>query len=323
MPVHATGSVAIAKPELGRAITEFDPASQGYIGNQVYPPIPVNKEEGKIRMVCREEMGQLESTQINAGAVYPRGSYSTELIEYACKKYGFEVQVTDEDYAIYRDTFDAEVVAAKRARGAVVVEEESDVKDATFDATNWTGAALYTDNSGAPWDNIASDIIGQVNAAIENVITNSGAQPNALVVGRGTVNNMLLNTAILARFPGAAAVTRKMVRDHLLSLFDGLDTIIEGRAVYNSAKEGQSWVGSSIWPDDYAMVCKVATSNDPSEPCIGRSLVWDAVDGQNGVEYATEMYREEQTESNILRVKKYREVKRIDTAFGHLMKIDA
>jgi hypothetical protein len=49
------------------------------------------------------------------------------------------------------------------------------------------------------------------------------------------------------------------------------------------------------------MVCRIATSNDFREPCIGRTFHWSA-DGSS-IGGTVESYREEQTRSDIIRVR--------------------
>ncbi len=59
----------------------------------------------------------------------------------------------------------------------------------------------------------------------------------------------------------------------------------------NAAKEGQAATPAQIWSGEYAMVCKIATSVDMREPCIGRCFHWSA-DGSS-IGGTVETYRDE------------------------------
>ena len=78
---------------------------------------------------------------------------------------------------------------------------------------------------------------------------------------------------------------------------------------------------TDLWGDDYAMVCLTGSAGSPmSAPQLGRMILWE-----NYIPDITfvEQYREEQTESDIFRVKESTQEKIFDAYFGHLMKIDA
>jgi hypothetical protein len=86
----------------------------------------------------------------------------------------------------------------------------------------------------------------------------------------------------------------------LAQVFD-LDYVIVAGSSKNSAVEGQAPTPTQIWSDEYAMVCKVATSNDMREPCIGRTFHWSE-DGSS-IGGSIEEYYEEQSRSKIIRVR--------------------
>lgn len=319
-----TGSTARPKPEIARALMEFNPDDQLFIADAVAPKIPSRKKEGTMMFLKREDFTRLESTEVAPGAAYGRGHFRTSATTFNCIKYGQESAVTDEDREIYGDSFDAELVAGKRAYGAVLIDRESRVKDLIFNTTTWTGASLYTDNSGAPWDAAASGAIAQVQAAMEAVRTNCGYWPNALILNVVQLQNLTNNTGIIAKFPGAALITFNMVQNALASIFHpALKKLIIAGGVYNSAKEGQDYSGADIWTDDYAMVAKVATSNDPAEACVARTVTWSGLMGmpENLIEVSS--YREDQSDSDVIKVRTYLDEIVVDSAFAHLMKVDA
>jgi hypothetical protein len=76
--------------------------------------------------------------------------------------------------------------------------------------------------------------------------------------------------------------------------------IVAGTSRKN-AKEGQASSQVQIWSIEYAMVCKIATSNDMREPCIGRTFHWSQ-DGSS-IGGSVESYREEAIRSDVIRVR--------------------
>jgi len=203
------------------------------------------------------------------------------------------------------------------------LRREIRVATAIFNTSTWTGADLYTDNSGSPWDNIATDIIGQVDAAKEIIRGNTGMYPDSMMIGASTWKNMRYNTAILAKFIAVPILTFDLLKQSIASII-GIQNLIIGGAVYDSAKEGQSFSGTDVWSDDYAMLFKKHSGPTKAMPGLGRIVMWNGEANQltNGLENVVQ-YREEQTESDIFRVREFNTEKIFDPYFGHLLKIDA
>jgi hypothetical protein len=314
--VH-TGSTARAVPELSRALMQIDPTALGYAARQVLPVIKSQVKTGRFDIIKREDMLLRKSTLRAAGAAYDRPTLRTAAQEFTCDGYGQEAQIPDETRAIYATSFDAELVKSKQAQGRIFIDQEAIVSAMIFNATTWTGSTLYTDNSGSPWGTITTDIISQVEAAIEASRLLTGMRPNALICTTRSIAYMLANTGIKARFPGSAIITRQMILANLGAIF-GLEKLIECGSIYNSAAEGATASLSSTWSNLYAMVARVATTDDPSEPCVGRTIQWS---GMSGDFVDVGMYRENQTKSDVVQVDSYADFLVYEAAFAHLMKV--
>ena len=93
--------------------------------------------------------------------------------------------------------------------------------------------------------------------------------------------------------------------------------------IKNTAKKGQSAAISRIWSDSYVMICRVAETNDPKEPCIGRTFMWSEENAGLGSDeelaIITEEYREEKVRGSVLRARYDRDIKRMYVEAGHLL----
>ena len=148
---------------------------------------------------------------------------------------------------------------------------------------------------------------------------NTGLEANALIISRDTLSDLLQNTAIIARFPGAVAVTEAMIRDNMAALF-GLQRLIVGGGAYDALGEGRAFAGAtSIWGTTYAMVAVVSAGSPRLVPSLGRTFVRTPM---TGVDLSVVSYREEQTASEIFRVEEYSQEKIVDACFGHLLEIN-
>lgn len=303
--------------DLGVAFHEFDQSAEGFVADMVLPPLPVQKKDGTLSVIVRENLKVPNADHANGGT-FQRVNLTSEDLTYNCLDYGLEGQLTDQDRANYASDYDAEYETVQNITRLMYMAREKRVKATVFNTTTFTGTALYKDYSASPWDTTTTNVITQVNFAKEKIRQNTGTRADSMLIGAGALNNLLANTVLIARFPGIEILTEEILRSNIARLF-GLQNLEVGGRVEDSADEGQSFTASDIWPDDYALVYKKAQGS-MANPGLGRQPEWTGV--ENGLGRVIS-YREEQTESDIFRVRDFSDDKLFDAYFGFLLKIDA
>jgi hypothetical protein len=310
-------SYAAPRADLGEAFHEFAPDGQRFIAEQILPVREVLKKEASMSVITRKNLKRSDTKHAN-GAAFNRIALDAKDMSYKCEDNGLEIAVTDDDRENYASDFDAEIESVEVLKQRMLMEREIRVKALIFNTTTFTGATLYKDNSGTPWVTNTTDVISQILVSKEVIRLGTGVSPNALLLGEASLCQLLGNTVLRARFPGAALITEEMLRSQMAAIF-GLSKLIVGGAVYDGAKEGQDFSGTDIWGSTYAMVAKIQEGSTKVNPGLGRSIVWTPMD--RGVESIVQ-YREEQTASDILRSQEYRQEKIFDAYFAQLMKIN-
>lgn len=320
MPTPSS-SLATLRPELGGSLEEFNLAMDraGFIGARVLPVMDVAKASGDFGVIPIEQLLQTRNTARAPGGGYARGSFKFETANFATKEHGAEEPVDDNEAEVYRDYIDAELVATERARDAVLRNAEIRASDLLFNATTYTGAALTT-NVSTEWSTAATCTpITDVNAARNKVWDGTGLWPNALIINRHVFHNLRnaaqIKDAISASGAGGATKLSDVSAQLLALVFDLKYVFVAGGAK-NTANEASLTLGK-IWDSEYAMVCRVAESNDLREPCIGRTFHFSADGSEIGARI--ESYREEQTRSQIIRARHQVQEKILYTACGHLL----
>jgi hypothetical protein len=314
------GTYAAPRADLGEALHEFRDTQVQYVGTQLLPVLGVKKDKATLSVVTREDaMTRVDVKRAKRGA-YNRAGLTTEDLEYSTEEYGLEGPLEDSEREKYASDFDAELEVSQMTMLRVLREQEIRIKDLVFNTTTWTGSDLYTDVSSAPWDAAGSDAIGHVRAAREKVRRATGLEPDTMLIGKVTMNNLLANTAIIARLQYVAMAGEQALRDALPEIL-GLKRILVGDHVYNATPEGGTISVTDIWADDYAFIAVTAMNGGgPLVPCVGRTVLWESDSPQNAT---VEQYREEQTRSDIFRVRQYTDEKIFDPYFAHLLKVDA
>jgi len=302
-----TSSLATLRPDLATFL-EFDLASEnaGYIATQVLPVMSVASQAGNFGKIPLEQLLQQRETRRAPGAGYARGNWTFDKATYATEEHGAEEPVDDREAKMYAEYFDAEQISTMRAFSSVLRNAEQRVADSVFNATTWNGAALTT-AVGNEWDkNHLTDAtpIADVEAAVQKVYDGSGLWPNALIINRKVFRALRNIDDIIERInsegAGNASKPSDITAAMLAQVFD-LEFVIVAGTSKNSAKEGQSAVPAQIWSSEYAMVCRVATSSDMREPCIGRTFHWS--DDGSSIGGTVESYRDEVIRGNVIRVR--------------------
>ena len=304
MPSPST-SLATQRPDLA-SFLEFDLESErnGYVATDVMPVVNVASQAGNFGIIPIEQLLQSRETKRAPGAGYARGNFTFDDTTYATEEHGAEEPVDDRESQMYAEYFDAEQVSTARAFSAVLRNAEERVADAIFNTTTWTGASLTTAVTNE-WDDATNAVpLTDVEAAVQQIYDNSGLWANALIINRKVFRNLRNCDQIIDRINSAGAGSPSKATDvttQMLSEVFDLDNIIVAGTSKNSATEGQAATPEQIWSGEYAMVCKVATSGDMREPCVGRTFHWSQ-DGSS-IGGTVESYRDETVRGDVIRVR--------------------
>jgi len=321
MPAPSS-SLATLRPDLGGSMEEFDLAVNraGFIGTRVAPIFNVARASGNYGKIPIEQLLQSPDTERAPGSGYNRGKFTFEPMTFATREHGIEEPIDDNEAAIYADYFDAEMVAAQRARHGLLLGLETRISSLIFNSTTWTGSSLFT-NVGTEWSTAASATpITDVEAAIRKVYTNSGIWPNAIVMTRLVFRNLRNCAQIIDRIEasgaGSAAKPSDITPSMIAQCFD-LDEVIIGGSTKNTANPGQTASLAPIWDDEYVMVCHIDQSNDIRRPTLART--WHYTGDGSSEEGTMETYRDETIRGDVVRCRMQTGEAVVYTELGHLL----
>ena len=318
-------STTITRLDLGLSVDEFDARMdrEGFIGHRVLPLVARDKPTGDYAKRTLESVLLVHKTTRDPGGQYPRSSSDWTKDSYSTAERAHEATVDDRTVLKYNDIIDAEFWETERVIDIVLRSYETDVAAAVFNTTTWTGAPLTTAVT-TEWSTAASaKPIADIEAARELIVTGFGQEPNALVINRKVFRNLRNVAEIVDRVKSQTFVNVQqglMSARTLADAFD-LDFILVAGGIENTANEAAARALSRIWSGEYAMLCKVATSGNPSEAAIGKTVLWSeesAMDGDRpGV--VVEQYREENRRGDAIRARTDDQVKIDFAVAGHLL----
>lgn len=319
MGVEQSGTRGTPRADLGAAFMEYVDQQPLLIGTKVAPILRVQEKKASFAAITRECLTRDVETKRKPNGKYNREGIITEDIDYSCEEHGLEGALDDGQRRLYEKDFDAELVTTQQIANLLLLVQERRWASALFDTSVFTGAALYTDVSGAPWDAVGSDAIGQVKAGREKVRQNCGLEPTDLIISKTNLDRLTANTAIRAAIQYVARITEAEIINALADIL-GVKRIRVGQAIRNTANKGKTFAGADVWSDDYALLAVVAEdAQNLSQPGIAKTVLWIEDSPENVM---VEEYRDESARSDIFRVRNQVDEKVIDPYFGHLLKVD-
>jgi hypothetical protein len=318
MGIVHSGSYGSPRLDLGEAMMEFIINANEFIGTRVWPWFKTSRKKASFSVITRESLLRPGKNVKRAPkSAYQRDEFEPEDKSYECVERGHEAMLDDSDRAHYQHDFQAERLCVQVAMRRVKLDQEIDIAASVFDGTtNFTVANGKRTDVSTAWTNAGADIIGDVQTAKEAVRGRVGDYANALIIGASQVPNLLKNTAIRSALGDDKEKGIKFILDRLRALL-GIEHVLIGTAVYNTADEGQAYSGSDVWGSGWASVARIATDNDPLQmPSFGRSMLW-VEDSPEAV--MVEDYPEAQTRSQVYRARMHADELLIDTAFAQLL----
>lgn len=314
MPAY-TNATARPRQELGAVIREGQGINKLNIHSKILPPLGVNKRtvhlvKAKIaNMQLARIMDDFFLTAPGANVERMTAVLNDDSFSLAIRKR--EIQIPDEVEMDYADYLSMESIFAQQAGEAVELTTEYLTAAAIMNATTFgAGTAAIADYTAA---NIATiDFYNDVVRATERGF-DLGEIYDTVVLSRQVFNRIrqatLLKNYVVSQLGKGYEVNESNLQ---LAFADiGIRKILVGSAIYNNLADGATIASgtpmSRIWGNTYVWVG--ATGDTASTNVDGISTIqgvgvnafWENYTPDGG--YGVDTYREEKTESNIVRGK--------------------
>jgi hypothetical protein len=319
------------REDLSLPIHEFDHAMNeaGYVAHKLLPIIPRNNKSGKMpRFPLEEELQDFE-TKRNPDGSFNRSKATWEDDNYDTQSHGLEAVIDDETQARYDDIIDAEAYEGNRIERSLLRGYERDVVDYFTTHTNYTAGREIASIVAWTLANAATAVpYTVIDTQREAMFLELGQEPNALILNRADFRAMMAANQIVDRLKSQNyqdARPGPLVRnaDAAAQSLD-IEMVIVANALRNTKAPGGGRSLGRIWPTGRAVLARVAVTDDPTEVCIGRTMMWSpfgATDGDRlGV--IAESYDEIQTAGSVQRRRTNWGKKILHVEAARLLRID-
>ncbi len=301
--MRPTEGTRVYRPDLGAVVEEglgFD--DMGYIGMQLMPPLYTLDDAGSFLVLPEEAFHSMEETGRAPRGAYNRSDWEYEDGIYHTREHGHEQPIDDSERKKLErrsGAISVDNLAVKRSRGIIARGQEKRIASIIQNESNFytdPAAAINAEsNPGNPLE-----IIGD---GIEYMRNHYGILPNVVQMNWKLFKSLKSNPFVVDRlkftFPGIDI--EKLSAAQVAHMLD-VPQVLIGGAQYNSATKNKKKTINltEFWDPNYIFLGRVSHSDDELDPCCGRTFVWTEDSAEEPI---VETYREEQTRSDIYRIR--------------------
>lgn len=306
-PTHS--EVQVIDPVLTNLLVGYMQADTRFVANRVFPLVPIDLQGFTYYTFTKKYWFANEMKGRTPGAAYARGGYGVTTSTGYANTFGLEHPIADEVRKNNQIPMELEQVGLQWLAQQSLIQREIAFSTDFMKTSVW---ATDDNNSTTDWDDFtAGDPFNDVLTAKRTISNNSGIKPNTMVMGLIVHVALQNHPDIIDRIKFNQLAGLKNVENALSALFD-VPNYIVGEATYNTANEGQT-VSLSAIVDDDCLICYSNPTPGKFAPSAGYTFTWAGGGGDGSVV----TYREDQTDSDILKNKEAWDQKAVATDVGY------
>lgn len=291
---------------LSNILVAFIQSADAYIARKVFPVVPVLRKTDSYYKWDREDFFRVEAAERAPGTLAEVGGMTIATDSYNCKEYAIAANVIDAIRDNADNELDLDAAATRYVGSQLLLKREKVWTTAYFKTGVWTGTTAGGDITGVPgapganqikqWDQATSTPIEDLRIAIVNMQEKTTYRPNTLVLGPRVWAKLQDHAEFLERIK----YTQKgVVSTDLLAGLLGIDKVVVGQAVENTAKQGATGV-YAFFQGKAALLLYAAPAPALMAPSAGYIFAWTGRFGAGGEGERVKRYRKEDIESDVI-----------------------
>jgi hypothetical protein len=286
---------------------QFAAAPEGYLADEVLPPVPVAKESAAYWVYDKSRMDAPDSKRAPRSQ-YNRIDWNVTTDTYLAEQYGLEGEIDDEERKNAASPLDLDVDTTEIVTDMVLNNREKRVADLVLNPAVITNNITLT--GGDQWSDAAnSDPLDDAKNARTTIYVGApGYGPNTMLMGYLVFEALKIHPDIkeIVKYTERAIITRQI----LAAVFE-VDEVLVGKVIRRVSKEGAVDAFADVWGKDVLYFYK------ESRPSLKRASF--------GYQMRTSdlrvfRYREDKRDTDVIRVSEKQDEKIVSAALAYLIK---
>ena len=281
------------------------------VASIVAPPVRVpNQSDGYVVFDASDL--RIDDSYYTSRAQVNRVVSTESDSSFTCKEFALEEQIPWSKMKNADAGLKLERTKTNKLVNRLLLRREKAVADILFATGTFDHTAALA--AADRWDADTSNPVKKVADAITAVRALCGLEPNSVVMGAAVWDALKLHQDITSRVAGLVSGTPATYAQAAAAL--GVDRVIVGKAVYNSAAEGAAASYAQVW-GKFVSVCYIDPISGPGVEGVitpMQMFEWDGV----AAPFSTFTYEEESSRSHVVQVYDAVDVKAISAHTAYL-----
>lgn len=267
----ATGSDLHVDVPLTNLVTGFEYSD--FIADQVFPVVNTMKETDKYYVWTKGDFARINDDTMGPDGLAKEVEYSISTDNYITLPRGLATKILERD--IQNSDQHLQLVAkyGRNVMNDILRAFENRVASIVTSGTN---VGSFTTLSGAfQWSAVNSgNPFADVRQAKQAIRATTGKEPNLMIMGQEVLDVLPENQRFNAYFKDTTrALPTDITVDFLRTAF-GIDNILIGKALKNTAAEGGTAAFSNIWGKNVILMHVAPPDSTGTDPSYGYSFRW-------------------------------------------------
>lgn len=282
--------------------------ASNFIADRVFPIVPVQKQSDLIWNFNPEQFNRdLMRKRAPATEAAIVGMVQSTLPYYA-HVWAVGSDIADQTRGNADSPFELDRMHTEQLTNSALIRKEASFVSTFLQPGVWgTNLTGVTSSPGANqflrWDNPASTPIEDIQAAKRAVGARTGIEPNKIVLGRKTYDDLVSHPDVLERvkYIGTPGAPARVTADALAALFE-LDEVLVSRSIVNSAAGGSVTNDTDYVFSDGALLVYTPRVANRLMPAAGLTFSWNGWMGATDAGFRVKKFRIEEREADRIEV---------------------
>ena len=273
---------------LTRVSVAYKQDESKYIANKVFPEVPVLKQSDKVWILDKNDLLRNETKKRAPGTESAGRGYALSTTDYFCDVYGIHADIPRE-YLANSDIPNWDMQVAGSLVNDLLIDRERNFITNMFTTDLWADQGTPNDATGhatnSTWpyfiyfsDGADSDPLGVIRTGKQKIQTNTGFQPNTLVVGQEVHDILALHPDIKELIKYTQTGIGDLRGYALMAQLLGVDNYLVGSAVHASNVEGATAAYAYTFGKNM-LLCYTPKVAGLLQPASGYIFEWTGLSG--------------------------------------------
>lgn len=293
MPQPTLSDVHVNRP-LTNVSLAFTQSADDFIAGKMFPEVRVNNKSDDYYVYPKDAWFRRDTRERAPSTESAGSGYELTTQNYNCKVRALHKDVDDQIRANTDAGINPDRDATSFVTADLLLDRELDWVSNFFTASVWTGSTTGGDiTPGTLWSAGGSTPIEDMRAQIRGVKKKTGKKPNKLGLGSEVWDVLQDHPDFLDRIK---ITIDKIVTPALLATVLGIEEVLIGEAVENTAAEGATLATSFVHGKN-ALLVHTPRSAGLMIPAAGYTFLWSGFMGSNAAGMRIKRFRMEQLSS--------------------------